>query len=75
MKPNPDDRRDNVEKIQCNINHTLQNIRLTNDMIEKVDNPNEIKKLEEKNKKREESFNNMHSEIKEEANVNKNEFK
>lgn len=44
-------------------------------MIEKVDNPNEIKKLEEKNKKREESFNNMRSKIKEEANVNKNEFK
>ncbi|WP_195938037.1 small acid-soluble spore protein Tlp [Romboutsia sp. 1001713B170131_170501_G6] len=75
MKPNPDDRRDNVEKIQCNINHTLQNIRLTNDMIEKVDNPNERKKLEEKNKRREESLNNMRSEIKEEANVNKNEFK
>lgn len=75
MKPNPDDRRDNVEKIQCNINHTLQNIRLTNDMIEKVDNPNERKKLEEKNKRREESLNNMRSEIKEEANLNKNEFK
>lgn len=75
MKPNPDDRRDNVEKIQCNINHTLQNIRLTNDMIEKVDNPNERKKLEEKNKRREESLNNMRSEIKEEANLNKNKFK
>lgn len=75
MKPNPDDKRDNVEKIQCNINHTLQNIRLTNDMIEKVDNPNERKKLEEKNKRREESLNNMRSEIKEEANLNKNEFK
>ena len=39
MKQNPDDRRDNVEKIQCNINHTLKNIRLANEMIEKVDNP------------------------------------
>lgn len=75
MKPNPDDRRDNVEKIQCNINHTLQNIRLTNEMIEKVDNPNERRKLEEKNKRREESLSQMRSEIKEEANVNKNEYK
>lgn len=48
MKPNTDDRRDNVEKIQCNINHTLKNIRLANEMIEKVDNPEERRKLEEK---------------------------
>ncbi|MDB8791439.1 small acid-soluble spore protein Tlp [Romboutsia sp. 1001216sp1] len=75
MKPNPDDRRDNVEKIQCNINHTLKNIRLANEMIEKVDNPEERRKLEEKNKRREESLNNMRSEIKEEANVNKNEYR
>ncbi|CEI72412.1 MULTISPECIES: small acid-soluble spore protein Tlp [Romboutsia] len=75
MKPNPDDRRDNVEKIQCNINHTLKNIRLANEMIEKVDNPEERRKLEEKNKRREESLSNMRSEIKEEANVNKNEYR
>ncbi len=75
MKPNPDDRRDNVEKIQCNINHTLKNIRLANQMIEKVDNPEERRKLEEKNKRREESLSNMRSEIKEEANVNKNEYR
>lgn len=75
MKPNTDDRRDNVEKIQCNINHTLKNIRLANEMIEKVDNPEERRKLEEKNKRREESLSNMRSEIKEEANVNKNEYR
>lgn len=58
-----------------NINHTIQNIRLANKMIEKIDNPEERRELEKKNKRREESLSHMHSEIKEEANANKNEFK
>lgn len=34
-KPNPDDRRDNVEKIQFNIDNTIKNYRLAKEMIEK----------------------------------------
>ena len=32
-KPNPDDRSDNVEKIQKNIDRTILNIELAEDMI------------------------------------------
>ena len=39
MNAKPDDRSDNVERIQENINNTVNNIRLANDVIEKSDNP------------------------------------
>ena len=32
MKPNPDDRRDNVKKIQRNINRTIQNMEAADEM-------------------------------------------
>lgn len=35
-KPKPDDRRDNVDKIQYNIDHTISNYRETEDLIEKT---------------------------------------
>ena len=39
MKHKPDDRRDNVERIQENINHTIQNIDNGEEMIALSDNP------------------------------------
>jgi len=66
-KPKPDDRRDNVGKIQYNINHTITNYRETEDLIDKVDNEGEKKDLEEKNKRREQSLKNMREEIRDEA--------
>ena len=38
-KPNPDDRSDNVERIQENIDETIHNMELAEDMIAKTDNP------------------------------------
>ena len=35
MKPNPDDRRDNVEKLQVNISNTIENMHRAEEMIEK----------------------------------------
>ena len=37
MKNKPDDRRDNVDKIQYNITKTIQNCELADEMIAKTD--------------------------------------
>lgn len=66
-KPKPDDRRDNVEKIQYNINHTISNYRATEDLIDITDDPKAKKDLIEKNKRREQSLQGMREEIREEA--------
>jgi small acid-soluble spore protein (thioredoxin-like protein) len=74
-KPNPDDRRDNVEKIQYNINHTISNYRETKDMINKTDDPEQRKQLEAKQKRRLQALEGMRSEIREEAKARENQFK
>ena len=53
FKPNPDDRRDNVEKIEYNIGKTIQNIELAEEMLEVTDDEKMKKTLQEKNKRRE----------------------
>lgn len=67
MKNKPDDRSDNVEKIQKNIDNTIENIRLSEDMIEKTDDSNSRKDLIDKNHRREEALEGMRKEIKDEA--------
>ncbi len=67
MKPKPDDRRDNVERIQSNINHTVANIELANDMMGKVDNHKTKQELQGKNERREAALDGMRKEIKDEA--------
>lgn len=67
MKHNPDNRKDNVEKIQCNISNTIKNIHLADEMIEVTDDSNMKEILKEKNCKREEALKDMRKEIKEEA--------
>jgi small acid-soluble spore protein (thioredoxin-like protein) len=66
-RPNPDDRRDNVEKIQFNIGKTIQNMELANEMIHKTDDERLKRALEEKNKRREEALAGMREEIRDEA--------
>jgi small acid-soluble spore protein (thioredoxin-like protein) len=63
----PDDRSDNVERIQYNINKIIQNIELAEEMIAKTDDEKMKKTLEEKNKRRRESLNAMRQEIRDEA--------
>lgn len=67
MKPNPDDRSDNVENIQRNINYTISNIRKANEMIEKTSDEKTRRELIAKNERREEALNSMRREIKDEA--------
>lgn len=66
-KPKPDDRRDNVNKIQENIDNTIKNYRLAQDMISLTDDEKTRKDLEEKNKRRLESLDGMKEEIRDEA--------
>lgn len=72
MSPKPDDRSDNVQRIQDNIDNTLKNINLANEMIAKSNDPNEIQNMKERNERREEALEKMRSEIREEALENKN---
>lgn len=65
--PKPDDRSDNVDKIQFNINHTIQNMEAAEEMIEKTDDWKMKQDLEEKNDRRRDALNGMRSEIRDEA--------
>ncbi|NLY86678.1 MAG: small acid-soluble spore protein Tlp [Tissierellia bacterium] len=74
-KPKPDDRRDNVDKIQFNIDNTIKNYRLAEEMIAKTDDEKTKKELKEKNKRRLESLEAMREEIREEAIAKENNYK
>ncbi|NYB73971.1 small acid-soluble spore protein Tlp [Sedimentibacter hydroxybenzoicus DSM 7310] len=66
-KSKPDDRRDNVDKIQRNIDNTIANYRETEDMIRNSVSNKQKNDLQEKNERREQSIKNMRREIKDEA--------
>ncbi|MCR6544277.1 small acid-soluble spore protein Tlp [Dehalobacterium formicoaceticum] len=67
MKRNRDDRRDNVDRIQKNINHTIGNIEAAEELIQETDDPKIRKDLKEKNSRRMDALNGMKEEIKDEA--------
>lgn len=73
MQNKPDDRSDNVEKIQCNIDHTINNIRCAEDTIKKTSNESTKENLLEKNERRKEALEGLRSEIKDEAHAKHNE--
>lgn len=75
MKNKPDDRRDNVDRIQYNIDKTIQNCELADEMIAETDDGNMKQTLEEKNKRRESALTNMREEIKDEAVDKRNGYK
>jgi small, acid-soluble spore protein tlp len=66
-KPKPDDRSDNVERIQANINHTIQNMEAAEEMIEKTDDGKMKEALEEKNDRRRDALEGFRAEIRDEA--------
>ena len=72
MKPKPDDRRDNARKIRNNIKNTIENIELTEDMIDNIDNEKTIHDLKAKNERRREAVEGMRQELKDET---RNQFK
>jgi small acid-soluble spore protein (thioredoxin-like protein) len=74
-KPKPDDRRNNVDRIQYNIDKTIQNCELADEMIAKTDDENMKKTLEKKNERREASLDSMRKEIRDEAIDKRNGYK
>ena len=75
MKNKPDDRTDNVDRIQYNIDKTIQNCELADEMISKTDDEKMKQTLTEKNERREEALNAMKNEIRDEAIDKKNGYK
>lgn len=75
MKNKPDDRRDNVDRIQHNISNTIENIHSADEMIEETDDENTKKALSEKNQRRESALDSMREEIKDEAMDKQNGYK
>ncbi|MDX9872164.1 MAG: small acid-soluble spore protein Tlp [Clostridia bacterium] len=74
-RPNPDDRRDNVDKIQFNIGKTIQNMELADEMISKTNDDNLKHELQEKNKRREDALESMREEIRDEARDKKKNYR
>lgn len=67
MKSKPHNRKDNVERIQRNINMTIYNMELADEMIAKTDDEKTRQDLIEKNERREQALEGMRREIKDEA--------
>ncbi|MEL7647849.1 MAG: small acid-soluble spore protein Tlp [Sedimentibacter sp.] len=73
--PKPDDRRDNVDRIQNNIDNTIANYRETKDLIKNVENSKDRQDLIAKNQRREQAVKGMREEIRDEAIDKKNGYK
>lgn len=67
MKPNPDNRSDNVEKLQKHINHTIHNMELADELIDKTSDAKAREDLKEKNERREDALEGFRKEIRDEA--------
>lgn len=74
-RPNPDNREDNVEKIQKNIDMTIHNMEAAEDMIAETPDENMKESLSEKNERRRQALDGMRSEIRDEAKARENRDK
>ncbi|WP_042144638.1 small acid-soluble spore protein Tlp [Paucisalibacillus sp. EB02] len=68
--PKPDDRSDNVEKLQNMIQDTIENIEAAHETMQFASGE-EKQNISEKNKRREEAIEGFRSEIKDEVNSQK----
>ena len=73
MKNKPDDRRDNVEKIQRNIDMTIRNMELADEMIAETPDEKTKKYLKDKNERRRQALDGLRKEIKDEAKAKEKE--
>lgn len=72
MKPKPDERSDNVERIQRNIDLTIHNMELAAELILRTSDPKMKEALVAKNERRQRALESMRKEIREEANHREN---
>lgn len=73
FQPNPDDRSDNVEKLQDMVQNTIENIEEANDSLEFATGE-QREQIKEKNRRREESIEAFRNEIQDEAAARKTGF-
>ena len=73
MEPNPDNRADNVERIQHNIDMTIDNIQHANEMVEKTSDQKMKQTLKYKNERLMDVLGGIRDEIKDEAKLRKTE--
>ncbi|UII58361.1 small acid-soluble spore protein Tlp (plasmid) [Cytobacillus spongiae] len=66
-KPNPDDRSDNVEKLQGMVQHTIENMERAEESISFTDSEEQLQSIKDKNERRRESLQAFRNEIKDEA--------
>jgi small acid-soluble spore protein (thioredoxin-like protein) len=69
QRPNPDDRGDNVEKLQEMIHNTIENMEAAEATMD-VSNDKDRADIEAKNERRRESLQALRNEVKDEANQN-----
>jgi small acid-soluble spore protein (thioredoxin-like protein) len=67
-KPKPDDRSDNVDKLQSMIHNTIENMDEAEETLQFTDSEEQRQQIEDKNQRRRESLDAMRSEVKDEAN-------
>lgn len=67
MKPNPDNRADNVDRIRRNIDMTIDDIQRANEMIGNTSDQKMKQVLSAKNERRMDALESMRHEIKDEA--------
>jgi small acid-soluble spore protein (thioredoxin-like protein) len=72
-KPNPDDRSDNVEKLQSMIQNTIQNMEEAEESLQFANDDTHRSQIEAKNERRRESIDSFRAEIKDEANATQQE--
>jgi len=72
-KQNPDDRSDNVEKLQDMVQNTLENIDKAEETMAFASGE-EKAKIEQKNKRREQSIQGFREEIEDEATARENGY-
>lgn len=72
-KPKPDDRSDNVEKLQTMVENTIENINEAEETLE-FSNAEDRARIEAKNERRTESIDAMRSEIQDESQARQNGY-
>lgn len=72
-QPKPDDRSDNVEKLQEMIHNTIENMEEAEESLALTDSDEQCQKIKTKNERRRESLEALRSEVKDEANSNEND--
>ncbi|MFP7736023.1 small acid-soluble spore protein Tlp [Priestia megaterium] len=72
-KPNPDDRSDNVEKLQTMVQNTMKNIEEAEEAAA-YSTEEERQRIQQKNHNREVSIEAMRSEIKDESEARQNGY-